>query len=416
MKVIRETKIVSMGSFYRLRYGKTAGTLSSVCMIPTYIFFATVQVMAIGKTFSAILGWDYMTMAILGGILVILYTYWGGMLAVAWTDFFQSILLVLGVIILFPLALKATGGMTNVRAAVPADFFSFAPRDFSIVGILTYVAMWAGCGLGNIPCPDLMQRAMVAKDGQTAKKSGIIAGVLMIGLGLLVVYTGVFGIQLAQQGLISAEVVNGDPEMVVPLIAMALMHPGVLGLFLAGLCGAIMSSADSALFAPAAIFSNDLMKPLLKRRGKELTDEQLKKYTKLSVLVMGALAILLGVSNVSLYEVLILGFTLLGQMLFFPLILGIYWKKSNEYGALAGMIGGFIVPVSMMIAQGTILPGPEWIATLIPLAISALATVVVSLATQNICPPKPLKTEDGEIIKWPELAEVQNKMGKVTSI
>ncbi|MGI6630896.1 MAG: sodium:solute symporter family protein [Bacillota bacterium] len=415
MKFIRETRIVSMGSFYRIRYGESAGTLSSICMVPTYILFATVQIMAIGKTFSAIMGWDYMTMALVGGILVILYTYWGGMMAVAWTDFFQSMILIIGVIVLFPLALNATGGMTNVKEVVPPEYLSFAPRDYSIIGILTYIAMWAGCGLGNIPCPDLMQRAMVAKDGKTAKWSGVLSGLLMIGLGLLVVYMGVFGIQLVHAGVLPADAVNSDPEMLVPLMAMKLMHPVILGIFLVGLCGAIMSSADSALFAPAAIFSNDLMKEIYKRRGKEISDEQLKKYTQWSVLILGILAMLLAISSVSLYDIMILGFTLLGQMLFFPLILGVYWKRANEYGALAGMIAGAIVPLFMMLTQGTMFPGPEWVATLIPLAASALATVAVSLATQSNCPPKPLKTIDGEIIKWPEL-EVKSNVGQAPSL
>jgi SSS family transporter len=416
MKFIRESRIVSMGSFYRIRYGETAGTVSSICMVPTYILFATVQIMAIGKTFSAILGWDYTTMALIGGILVILYTYWGGMLAVAWTDFFQAMLLVIGVIILFPLALNATGGMANVREAVPPEFLSFAPRDYSIIGILTYIAMWAGCGLGNVPCPDLMQRAMVAKDGKTAKWSGVLSGLLMIGLGLLVVYMGVFGIQLVHAGVLPADAVNSDPEMLVPLMAIQLMPTVILGLFLVGLCGAIMSSADSALFAPAAIISNDLMKEVVyKRRGKEISDAQLKKYSQWSVLGLGILAMILAMSSVSLYNIMILGFTLLGQMLFFPLILGVYWKKANEYGAVAGMIAGAAVPLFMMISQGTMFPGPEWIATLTPLAASALATVIVSLATQSKCLPKPLKTEDGEIIKWPEL-EVKSNTGQAPSL
>ncbi|HHT63471.1 MAG TPA: hypothetical protein GXZ75_07325, partial [Clostridia bacterium] len=97
------------------------------------------------------------------------------------------------------------------------------------------------------------------------------------------------------------------------------------------------------------------------------------------------------------------------------LILGVYWKKANEYGAVAGMIAGAAVPLFMMISQGTMFPGPEWVATLIPLAASALATVAVSLATQSNCPPKPLKTIDGEIIKWPEL-EVKSNVGQAPSL
>lgn len=400
MKHVRELKIVSMGSFYRLRFGPTAGGISSLCMVPTYVLFATVQVMAIGKAFSALLGWDYMTMAFIGGILVIVYTYWGGMLAVAWTDFVQSLLLILGVVVLFPLALKATGGMANVKTVVPHEYFSFAPRDFTLVGILTYISMWVGCGLGNIPCPDLMQRAMVAKDGKTARRSGIIAGILMIGLGLLVVYIGVFGIYLADQGVIAADAVNQDPEMVVPLLAIKLMHPAILGLFLAGLLGAIMSSADSALFAPATILSNDLIRPIAKKwRGIELTDDQLKNYTKYAVLGIGVLAMLLGVVSDSLYEILILGFILLGNMLFFPLFLGMYWKKANEYGAIGGMLGGLITVLILRLIPGS----PEWVTTMIPLVVSAVTMVVVTLATQKTCPPKPLIADDGEIIKWPEL-------------
>ena len=418
LKIIRKTGAKSAGSVYANRFGNVGAAVASLCMIPTFVFFGASQVAAAGKVFHTLLGWDFITMALISGIIIIVYTYMGGITAVAWTDFVQIGILILGVLILFPLILGHINELGGTGAAVSLmgeDFFSFGPEPGSlgVAGILTYLALWVGTSAGAIPGCDVIQRSLVAKNGDQAKWSGVLSGVIMAAVGLLVVLIGAWSNLLADQGIINAANVARiaeDSELLIPLLAQQFMHPVVLALFLTGLLGAIMSSADSALFAPATIVSNDLIRPWMEKTGKPYVDNDLTKWTRWSVLGIGILSIILGIMTESVFTLMVVGFTMQGGMLFFPLTLGLFWKKANKWGGVSGMIAGAVVIFFMMIIQGTPFPEPFWALTFLPMLISGLVMVVVSLATQKSCPPVALMdVSTNEPVKWGDLEHHYDK-------
>ncbi len=407
--VLRKMKLNSIGSFYHIRFGATASKLSALSMVPTYALWVGVQMMAFAYITSMLFGASFTTMLLVGAIILIGYTYLGGLLAVAWTDVLQIVIVIAGIIILYPIALNAAGGMSDVREVVPPEYFSMSPHDFTLVGILTYAAMWLGTALGTIPAPDMHQRSFMARTPQIAVWSAITAGVAMIIIGYLAVNLGLFGIVFAQEGVISAELAAQDNELVIIMIAEAFLHPVVFAIFVGAMLAAIMSSGDSGIFATAAILSNDMAKPYLQSKGKTVTDNDLIKLTRLFVIVIGVISLLLAFASDSLYYMLVLAFTLIFGILFFPLTLGIWWKKANEYGAVAAMIVGFVIPLLMAVFQRVIIPDPYWVIALLVPAISGTVMVVVSLVTQASCPPKALRTAEGEVLKWPELDELQGE-------
>jgi Na+/proline symporter len=167
----------------------------------------------------------------------------------------------------------------------------------------------------------------------------------------------------------------------------------------------IMSSGDSALFAPAAVLANDIWKPLYeKSTKKELSDGGLMSASRWSVVIVAAFALILGFFSETMYDLLIVAFQLLYHVLFFPIILGVYWKKANAPGAVAGMITGFLFIIVWMVIAGTMFPSPEWASTLIPGGVGGVVMVIVSLITQKRRPPQPLYSSDGKILKFGELA------------
>lgn len=197
--------------------------------------------------------------------------------------------------------------------------------------------------------------------------------------------------------------------MLIPLLAVQFMHPLMLAIFLVGLLAAIMSSADSALFAPAAIISNDLIRPWKEWKGQSYVDSDLTKWTRWSVAAIGVLATILGVMTESVFTLMVVGFTMQGGMLFFPLTLALYWKKANKWGGVSGMLSGAVVIAIMMIVQRTPFPEPFWALVFIPMLVSLVVMVVVSLATQKSCPPMPLMdVRTNKPVKWEDLA-VQGK-------
>jgi len=407
MKVVHDAKVNTLAQFFSCRYGSWAARFSGIVMVPTYALWSAVQCVAMGKIFEVVLGWDYNISVIVGTAIILAYTIMGGILAVAWTDLFQVGLLLIGLIVIFPLSIKLAGGWQAVVAATPPTHFDFFPSKGA--GIGDWLWWWGallGVGLGTMAGPDLYQRAIVAKSGKVARIASVSSGIGYWFLGLIPVYLGFVGITLVSQGVLDANVVNEDSEKIVLLISRIVLNPVLSGIFVASLLAAVMSSADSAIFATAAVMSNDLVKPLYeKSKKKALSDKGLILTTRLCVLAFTLLSLLIGLNFPVMYDLLVVGFLLLFHMLFFPLILGVYWRKANAIGAIWGMSSGFVIAMVWMIAAGTLYPSPEWIWTLGPGVASGLIMVIASLATQKKHPPQPLFSTDGRILRFAELAE-----------
>lgn len=400
-RILRKMEINSLDSLYRLRYGNKMSTLSSILMIPTYIFWTAVQIMAIGKVFASLLDLQYYTTAIIGGIIVIIYTAMGGMLAIAWTDFIQGTLILVGLIIMLPLAINEAGGYSNVISNVPQNFWDFIPKESNSMTWLSYISAWAGMALGNIPAPDIAQRSFIAKDEATAKKSAIGAGLMYWTFGFIPIFLGFTAITLTQQGVISSELIASDSEMIIPLISKAVFHPIPAAIFLGSLLSAVMSSADSSLFASSVILSNMIENLITKFEDDNKFSEKKRLILNKSIVVfLGTFSIIIGIYADSLYKLMIFSFSLLFGMLFAPIVFAVYWEKANEYGAIISCLSGALFIIIGSLTQGTLIPSPEWFYTLIPPLISIITMIIVSLLTQNICPPKPLKNKNGDNIKW----------------
>ena len=421
---IRRTGAVSPAAVYQNRYGVLGGAIAGVCTIMPMLFFAGAQIAATGKLFQIVLGWDFKTVAILSGIFVIVYTAFGGITAVVWTDFVQVGILIIGVIVIFPAALShvnALGGQQAAHDLLGADWFSLGygaalrtdNLDVSVHGfeaIISYLGLWIGCSAGAMPGSDIMQRALVAKSPGVAKASAVLAGVLMTIIGFFVVYSGAWARFFVESGhnMFTPEEMERlaeDSELVMPLISTHLLPTWFTAIFYVGLLGAIMSSADTALFAPATIIANDIIRPLYHRKnGKPLEDKKLTTLVRISVICLGIIATLFGTFTQSVYTLEVIGFTV-QIVLFFPLLLALYWKHANRTGAIVGMIAGILWCVIMMVSQGTVDPGPYYALALGPMLIGLILQVVVSFATAKNDPPVPLMARDGSVLKWPELGD-----------
>lgn len=398
VSAIRKLNVNSIGEIYMLRYNRLVSYLASILMVPTYILWTAVQIIAIGKVISILLEVNYSFAIIVSAIVVITYTYLGGILAVVWTDTIQLIIIFIGLLILVPKSISYVGGLDVIKASTPEGFWSFIPKDKSLVSWLSYIAAWCGMALGNIPSPDIAQRAFCSKDEKVAKKSAIISGLMYWVIGLVPIFMGLVAITMVQKGFIDPQIFSDDSELIIPYMAKILLGPVALGIFAGSLAAAVMSSASSAIFASAVILSNDLVKPLLAKKHIAMTDKMILISTKVSVLIIGLLSLVVSFYATSLYDLMIFGFALLFSSLFFPFLLAFHWKKANAYGALAGMIAGFSINLAGCIIQGTFVPGPDWFFTLVPAVVNLILIVTVSLATQNICKPKALKAISSSVI------------------
>lgn len=402
MRLLWKMKFVSLGDFFYTRYGRTAGIISTTLISLAFVFWIAVQVVVFSKIVNPILGWP-MGVAILVAITVICaYTMLGGLWAVCMTDIVQVSIIVLGVFILMPVAINHIGGWVEFTSTVPADMTRIFPKSLSVNTWLIWIAAWMMVGLGSIASPDLMQRAFAAKSAKTAKNSALVAALILFIVGVVVTILGLIGYVLVQKGIIDASLLNNDPELILPVMFKEILPIPLVVLFLGAGLAAVMSAADSALLALAGMLVKNLYKDVFR---PDASNRSMVKVSRILVLIIGVVAALIAAFFPFALLLAVFGFDLILACLFIPLTLGLYWNKANEYGALAGMIIGFLYRFIMAgLINGFTLDGllvpPNWyIFTLSSPVVCLITMVIVSLATQKASNPLPLRSSDGKLLE-----------------
>jgi SSS family transporter len=415
--ILRRMKIASLGEMYYLRYGTRGALIASLLSLPTLLFWTSVQILAIGKILNVLIGLPGVESAVLAGLIVIIYTYLGGMLAVIITDNIQMVLILLGLALLIPTGIAYVGGMDVVMENTPTDFWSLLPSDASpsgigwtFTGIMAWFAAWCGMGLGSLASLDISQRVFCARDDLTAKQGLLLGAGLYWVAGLGPIFLGLLGIVMVSTGMIDGAVLAEDPELIVPFLAKTLLSPWMMAIFVGSLMAAIMSTASSAIFASAAVISTTIIHGAVSDHIRD--DKAVLRFTRALVVVIGLFSI--GISFVApgLYDLMIFGFTLLFACLFWALVCGLFWKRANAPGAIASMLGGLLTTVAgvvvLSVQQGAptlVPPDNEWTVffTFVPTLVAGIAMYVVAMLTQETHPPVPLKDTDGAVLKWPDL-------------
>ncbi len=310
-----------------------AAVLIIVVMVTTYV---TAQMVATGKAFSEFLGMNYETGVIVGSVIIIAYTFVGGYKAVSYTDVVQGVLMLMGLIAVPAAAIIASGGWSNVEASLmrqdPAllDMFNFSETPVWI-GIASFVAI----GLPFLGVPQLLIRYMSARDDGEIRKARIMS--------LIVLFVFTFGAVTA--GIAGRALYPGleDPERIFPVISNNLFHPIIAGMLLVVVLSAIMSTVDSLLLLASSSVVRDTYQRIM---GSTESDERLSNLGKMVTIVIGVIAVVLGVQEPRvIFHFVLASWSGLGSA-FGPAMLGVlYYKRITWEGVLSGMLGGFLVSV-----------------------------------------------------------------------
>jgi len=312
---------------------------------------------------------------------VVVYTLFGGMWSVAFTDLFQTVVIVLGLIYLASLLGDMAGGPSVIVAhAAAAEKFSFWPQ-LELKDVLWFLAAFITAALGSIPQQDVFQRVTSAKDEQTAVRGTIIGGMLYFCLAFVPIY-------LAYSAFLI------DPDMVKPLMDaegnehqlilpnLILNHTPLFAqvVFFGALLSAILSTTSGALLAPTALFTENILRPFF----PHMSDRQFLLTLRL-VLIIFALAVMLFALNseATIYEMVQNAYKVTLVSCFVPLVFGLYWKHANVPGAVAAVLLG-------MFGWGLMeLVAPEglWPPQLVGLAASLVGMIAGSLLTRGAAHP-----------------------------
>ncbi len=370
--------LLTIGDFYRKRYNKPVEVATSVCITLSYLGWTSAQFTALGFVFHALSGgaislpWGIA----LGAGVVLVYTLFGGMWAIAFTDLFQTTIIVLGLLYLAYLLGGMAGGVDVVLAhAAQADKFQFLPK-LEAKEVLAFVAAFLTAALGSIPQQDVFQRVTSAKDADTAVRGSLLGGVVYFFMAFVPIF-------LAYSALLI------DPQMVGPLLAgdqnenqlilpnLILGHTPMFAqvMFFGALLSAIMSSASGALLAPTSLFTENVLRPFL----PNMSDRQFLPTLRLVLVIFTLLVLVFALeSDASIYQMVQNAYKVTLVSAFAPLVMGLFWKRATTAGALLSVVLGLVSWLLMEAVAPEALVPPQ----LVGLAASFLGMVAGSLATR----------------------------------
>lgn len=325
-------KLLTLGDFFKVRFGKRTEIVAGVFIVPSYLGYIAAQLVAMGLIINVVTGLETWQGVVISACVVTFYTYIGGMWAISITDFIQSIMIIAGMVVLAVVLSGKVGGVEAVLKSVHPDDLQFFPKP-TFNEVVAYVAAWSVLGLGSIPSQDVFQRVMSSGSEKTAVRSCYVAAGLYLTIAMLPLF-----ISLCTKVLYPTELL-GDTQLALPKMVLAHTSIVVQILFFGSLLSAIMSTTSSAMLAPAAIFSENLVKPLIKTK---LSDKGLLLLTRFSVLFFSALATAMACMRQDIYELVGEASVLSLVSIFAPMILGMYWKRSTSTGAITSMFTGIV--------------------------------------------------------------------------
>lgn len=364
-KFFRKMNIETIVDYFEKRYGKDVSGLLSLIYIPVYIGWIGAQLLAFGYILNSLTGIALMPAVIISTLVVVTYTYSGGMWADTMTDLFQGMILLAGLLVLYPVLVHDIGGFAYAKSKIPAEFFNFYPKSVSKLEWLNYIQAWMIVGLGSLPAQDLFQRTMAAKNATISKWSSIIAGILYIAVGLLPVFLGILG---------RVALPESSGEKILVELALKYLSPPLIALMIGALLSAIMSSADSAILAPASIIGHNVVRSIRPDASEKL---QLK-WCRWSVMLLSLLSLILALHFQNIYKLCQEAWGVLLVGIVAPMIAGVYWKKANRTGAVVGASCGI---VSWILFK--IFTPPEYPHNLFGFIVSCAALFAATLVTQK---------------------------------
>ncbi|WP_223702107.1 sodium/proline symporter PutP [Sutcliffiella deserti] len=377
--------------------------VSAIVIIIFFTLYTSAGLVSGGTLFESAFGLDYRWGLFVTAGVVVAYTLFGGFLAVSLTDFVQGCIMLIALVLVPIVAFTSLGGidatLTDVRAIDPTylDFFT----GTTILGIISLLA-W---GLGYFGQPHIIVRFMAIKsvrEFKAARRIGIGWMIVSI-IGALA--TGFVGIAYVSQNGMDFE----NSETIFIVLSQLLFHPLVGGFLLAAILAAIMSTISSQLLVTSSALTEDFYKTFFRR---DASDKELVLAGRISVLIVAIVGIFLSYTpNDTILDLVGNAWAGFGAAFGPAIILSLYWKRMNRWGALAGMLVGAITvliwiytPVEWIEINGGSLS--DFIYEIVPgFILSTIAIVAVSYLTNF--PRKPVRETFTEMEDT--LEEEQNK-------
>lgn len=359
---------------------------------------------ACGKLFASLFGVNYQLAMVVSAVVIVLYTCLGGFSAASTTDFIQSIVMSIALIIVVVFGVNVAGGLDAVSAnasALPGYLSMTAMYDAvggtaTKYGLITIISTMAW-GLGYFGMPHILLRFMAIEDEKKLPMARRVGSIWVVISMAVAIFIGIVGYSMSKVGAVPV-LTGSSSETIIVEIANLLSKNGIVfaclaGVILAGILASTMSTADSQLLAASSSVSENILKGFF---NIKLTDKMTVFAARACLVVIAVIGIFLAADpNSSVFGIVSFAWAGFGAA-FGPVVLAaLFWKRSNMYGALAGMVsGGAMVFIWKYLVRPL---GGAWnIYELLPAFLVALAAIViVSLLTP--APSKEIQDEFDEV-------------------
>ncbi len=336
-KKLYRFNLLTLGDFFRKKYNKKIELVISFCIIISYLGWISAQITALGLVFYVLSdGSISQPIGILiGSIVVLSFTLFGGMYSIAVTTFLQMIIIIIGLLLVSFEASSLAGGVVNVLSTSKNDGkLEWLPSP----GFFEFI-LWFGAfltmALGSIPQQDVFQRANAAKNEKIAVWGTTLGGIFYLifsSLPLFLAYTA-FIIDPVE----TSKLMEQDSQLVLPNLVLNHMSEWLQIIFFGSLLSVILSTASGTLLAPSILFTNNIVKYF----KKNISDKNLLLYTRITIIIFTAIVVLYATNNkYGIHQMVENSYRITLAGAFVPLVAGLFWSKSNNLGATLSLTMG----------------------------------------------------------------------------
>lgn len=378
-KLFYRLNLLTIGDFYKQRYGKGVEVITSFAIVASYLGWTSAQMTALGLVIHVLSGGAVAlnTAILIGAGVVLIYTLFGGMWSIAFTDLLQTIVILIGLSLVAWLVSDMAGGTQKVIAQAAADGkLNFLPEDSK--GWWAMAGAFFAFAFGSVPQQDVFQRMTSAKDEKTAVRGTIFGALIYFCFAFVPIFIAYAAVvsDPAIAKLFGAEDAR-EIQRVLPDLVLNKMPLWAQVMFFGALLSAILSTASGALLAPTSLFTENVLKPF----APKMSDKQFLFTLRIILVTFTTIALLFALNSTStMYEMVQNAYNVTLAGAFVPLVAGAYWKRATTQGALFAAIGGLAVWLGAMnVAPEALIP-----ANLLGFFASAVLMVIGSLAPQII--------------------------------
>ncbi|HHW48805.1 MAG TPA: sodium:solute symporter family protein [Clostridiaceae bacterium] len=371
-KLYRSLETVTVPGIIEKYIGVKARIVSSILLTFIMIAVGTAQIIAAGTLGVSVLGLDYTISVVVLGIGFIVYTLSGGMVAVGYTNIIHLIAMYGGIVLAIALVGVDIGGFDALRSSLPAQpYFTMGGIGFSKVSSWIIASV-----LGACTAQAGIQPILAARDVNVARKSAFITALIVAPFGI---FTALLGMAARVKYPLLA-----DAKLALPTIMMDL-HPVAGGVVIASIMAAILSTVSPIILASGTMITKDIYQRVIK---PEASDKQVLFISRLTTGLSGLVCILLALfmyESTKVLDLVYFAYSLRGA-LFVVLLLGIYWKRTSQKGAVWAMLITAAIGLFWVAFKGMF--GYYPISPFLTETYASIITAFISLIVLSIAFPK----------------------------